>query len=512
MQAFKAFNRTSSIFSKAACYQTQLPKLTKWHADFTSYSSAPQHALSIPVRAFSSIPLSTGKQHLVILGTGWAAARLFRDIDCNYFDITVVSPRNHMVFTPLLTSACVGTLEFRSVAVSIMSLQKHLKEPQNNYFLASAQNVDPEKKVVHCKDEEGKEFSVPYDKLVVATGSQGSTFGIPGVEKYAHPLRDISHATAIRNHLIANWSLANTPNRTATERQRLLSVLVVGGGPTGVEFAGELSDFINKDLRRLDNGRASEMRVTLIEAQQLLGTFDAPLREYAANKLNRQGVHLLKGMVKELTPTEAHLSTGEVLPYGIAVWSTGVGPTSFTTSLPFAKTARGRIAIDGEMRALQHVDPEKTAKSDPEKPSDVKMHVEEHDTGHGKEIYSQVDSCYALGDCCANMELPLPALAQVAEQQGKYLARTFNALAKDPNAKIEPFSYKHLGSMASIGGNKALIQLGEQGSKHFSMKGFKSYLAWRSAYLTRLGNAQNRLYVVINWLTTTIFGRDMSRW
>lgn len=78
-----------------------------------------------------------------------------------------------------------------------------------------------------------------------------------------------------------------------------------------------------------------------------------------------------QGMVKELTPTEAHLSTGEVLPYGIAVWSTGVGPTSFTTSLPFAKTARGRIAIDGEMRALQHVDPEKTAKSDPEKPSDV---------------------------------------------------------------------------------------------------------------------------------------------
>ena len=77
-------------------------------------------------------------------------------------------------------------------------------------------------------------------------------------------------------------------------------------------------------------------------------------------------------MVKELTPTEAHLSTGEVLPYGIAVWSTGVGPTSFTTSLPFAKTARGRIAIDGEMRALQHVDPEKTAKSDPGKPSDVR--------------------------------------------------------------------------------------------------------------------------------------------
>lgn len=158
-----------------------------------------------------------------------------------------------MVFTPLLTSACVGTLEFRSVAVPVMSLQKYLKEPQNKYYLASAENVDPEKKTVACKDEDGLEFSVPYDKLVIATGSQvtpgkpvsatielqpislvvglfdcsraahsrlnnhdsiqGSTFGIPGVEKYAHPLRDISHANGIRNHLIANWSKANTPNR-----------------------------------------------------------------------------------------------------------------------------------------------------------------------------------------------------------------------------------------------------------------------------------------------------------
>lgn len=188
-----------------------------------------------------------------------------------YDSFQVVSPRNHMVFTPLLTSACVGTLDLRSVAVSVMSLQKRLKDPSNNYLLGSAQNVDPAKKTVHCKDEDGTTFSVEYDKLVIATGSQvktclmdntlpchppcflnalpiilhtschtyichhcirscvrlisftfhgvtmqGSTFGIPGVEQFSHPLRDITDASNIKNNLIANWSKANTPSRYST--------------------------------------------------------------------------------------------------------------------------------------------------------------------------------------------------------------------------------------------------------------------------------------------------------
>ena len=298
MQGLRMLQRSLTVVQRITCSVSQLPELRRWHADFVS-SFAVRNAInvgSVPLRTFAAMPLSTDKERVVILGTGWAAARLTMDLDCKHFDITVrstlrryesmtciyvtafilmwlhvyllcaasgqvVSPRNHMVFTPLLASACVGTLEFRSVAVPVMSLQKHLKEPQNNYLLGSAQNVDPEKKTVQCEAEDGTEFSVSYDKLVIATGSQvititalvlcdtafcpcivhtpckshsvqtfranihcfdnesycsrmqGSTFGIPGVEKYAHPLRDIAHANAIRNKLIANWSLANTPNR-----------------------------------------------------------------------------------------------------------------------------------------------------------------------------------------------------------------------------------------------------------------------------------------------------------
>ena len=211
MQALRVLQRSLTVIEKRACSVSQLPELKRWQADFVSNLTAREatNAGSVTSRTFSAMPLSTEKERVVILGTGWAAARLTMDLDCKHFDVTVgstvrqhepttsiyvtdilfmrlydyglcsasgqvVSPRNHMVFTPLLTSACVGTLEFRSVAVPVMSLQKHLNDPQNYYFLGSAQNVDPEKRIVQCEAEDGTEFSVSYDKLVVATGSQVS--------------------------------------------------------------------------------------------------------------------------------------------------------------------------------------------------------------------------------------------------------------------------------------------------------------------------------------------------
>lgn len=169
----------------------------------------------------------------------------------------------------------------------------------------------------------GAAFFVDYDALAISTGSQGSTFGIPGVEEHALPLRDA--AAAIRSLLVENWNLANIPGRAVAERERLLHVVVVGGGPTGVEFAGELSDFIGRDLYRIDPVRSREMRVSLIEPRELLGSFEARLREYAASKLARGGVQLLRGVVKEVRRGEVELqgAPGAVVPCGLCVGSTG---------------------------------------------------------------------------------------------------------------------------------------------------------------------------------------------
>ena len=117
-----------------------------------------------------------------------------------------------------------------------------------------------------------------------------------------------------------------------------------------------------------------------------------------------------------------------------------------------------------------------------------------------------VDDIFALGDCCANMNAPLPALAQVAEQQGKYLAKVLNGTTTNK------FEYRSLGAMATVGGRSAVLELEGSRGRKFSWAGFSSFIAWRSAYLTRLGSFKARVYVAFNWTVTLIFGRDISRW
>jgi NADH:ubiquinone reductase (non-electrogenic) len=285
--------------------------------------------------------------------------------------------------------------------------------------------------------------------------------------------------------------------------------------------------FINSDLAKIDPERARDCRVVVIEASQLLGSFDRRLRQYAANKLIKSGVTLRRGMVKEAFKDHVVLQSGDELPFGLCVWSTGVGPTEFTTSLPFARTPKGRLAVDEYQRVLVHPSvaaradgehhPEKDPAPGPAAVSDVAVDQAEHgeDPEHLQRL-APIDHVFALGDCCARMDLALPALAQVAEQQGRYLARYLNAearaLEKGDNVEQEPFKYRQLGAMASVGGHSAVLELGEANREWFSLAGFWSWIAWRSAYLTRLGTVQNRLYVMINWTLALLFGRDVSRW
>ncbi|KAF5831525.1 pyridine nucleotide-disulfide oxidoreductase-domain-containing protein [Dunaliella salina] len=158
----------------------------------------------------SKLPLSTGRPRLVCLGTGWGGARLLHDIDPKLYDITVISMRNHMVFTPLLSSTCVGTLEPQAVAVHITDIQPALFKPQNHVLISEAIAVCSKARQVEAVSD-GIHFKVPYDKLVISTGSQGSTFGIPGVLEHTHFLRDLHQAEAIRSKLVDNISKAGIP-------------------------------------------------------------------------------------------------------------------------------------------------------------------------------------------------------------------------------------------------------------------------------------------------------------
>lgn len=437
------------------------------------------------------------KPRVVVLGTGWAACRFLKGLDTKIYDVVCISPRNHMVFTPLLASTAVGTLEFRSVAEPVGRIQTALsKDPNSFFYLASCTGVDTDKHEVYCETagsnglpQEPYRFKVAYDKLVIAAGAEPLTFGIKGVKEHAFFLREVYHAQEIRKKLLLNLMLSENPGITEEEKECLLHCVVIGGGPTGVEFSGELSDFIMRDVKDRYTHVKNYIRVTLIEANEILSSFDVSLRQYAQKHLTKSGVRLVKGVVKEVHPRKLVLSDGSDVPYGLLVWSTGVGPSEFVKSLNLPKSPGGRIGIDEWLRV----------------PS--------------------VEDVFAVGDCAGFVEQTqrqvLPALAQVAEREGKYLVELFNKIGKQNGGKAfgakdvslgEPFVYKHLGSMASVGRYKALVDLRQtKDAKGVSLAGFLSWLIWRSAYLTRVVSWRNRFYVAVNWATTLVFGRDNSR-
>ncbi|KAF6174383.1 hypothetical protein GIB67_034140, partial [Kingdonia uniflora] len=265
---------------------------------------------------------------VVVLGTGWASCRLFKGIDTKIYDVVCVSPRNHMVLTPLLASTYVGTLEFRSVVEPVSRIQPALVTAPNSYFY-----------LVYYK-------GVDLDKHEL----KPLTFNINGVKEHAYFFREVNHAQEIRKRLLLNLMLSENSGISEEEKKRLLHCVIIGGGPTGVEFSGELSNLIMKDVRERYSHVKDDVRVTLIEANEILSSFDIGLRQYATKHLTKCGIHHKKGVVKEFYSKKIVLNDRTDVSYGLLVWFTGVGPSDFVKSLNLPKSQGGWISIDEWMR------------------------------------------------------------------------------------------------------------------------------------------------------------------
>ncbi len=406
------------------------------------------------------------RKRIVVLGTGFAAVSFLKRIDHTLFDVTVVSPRNHFLFTPLLPSTTVGTIQFRSIIEPIRSAC-----PEAGYYHAACTGIDPSGRVIECEGVlDGSSFSLPYDTLIIAVGADSNTFGVPGVAEHALLLKELSDARAIRQKIIECLELAGQPHKSKEERQRLLHFVIVGGGPTGVEFAAEMHDFVTGDLKRLYRALVSDVRITLLEATEtILSTFDATLSAYALSLFGRQGIEVrTRSVVSRVEKECVVLSDGSEVPAGLVVWSTGIGPRSFIRHLPLAKDDRGRIVTDEFLRV----------------PS--------------------FESVYAMGDCAVVEGKEIPATAQLAQQQGKYLSR---ALTRWTEGRIvKAFRFDYYGMLAYVGSGRALADLSK-----FKWRGFLAWLFWRSVYVTRLVSLKNKILVILDWVKTAVFGRDTSR-
>lgn len=432
---------------------------------------------------------SSSKEKIVVLGSGWGGFRVAKDLDKTKYDVTVVSPRNHFLFTPLLPSTTVGTLEFRCVQEPIRTIKNV------HYLQAVANKIDFSSKKIQCADlykhfDEDKDkihrnlFSINYDKIIIALGTKSNTFGVPGFcsqeEQIEHNatgtdrhnvffLKQLEHARAIRNRIIECFERASSPFITEAEKERLLTFLVVGGGPTSIEFTSELYDFLHNDVSRWYPDLAKSYKVILIEAgQHLLGAFDETLSTYVEKLFKRRNITFLTGeSVKKVNYNSVVTGSGNELPFGVCVWSTGNIALDLVKNLGLELSRDGRILVDETLKVAGHQD------------------------------------VYALGDCAVSRSQPLAMLAQVANQQGKYLANTLNHGDSKP---AKPFRYIFMGSMAQLGTWNAVADL--NGPK---VTGLAAFLAWRSAYWGYQVSITNKILIPMYWFKSYWFGRDISK-
>ncbi|PHH92103.1 hypothetical protein CDD83_8954 [Cordyceps sp. RAO-2017] len=284
------------------------------------------------------------KPKLVILGGGWGGVALLKELNPEDYHVTIISPANYFLFTPMLPSATVGTLELRSL---VEPIRRIIKRVNGHFVRAKAEDIEFGDRLVEVSqlDPQGNEvhFYVPYDKLVIAVGSVTNPHGVKGLHN-AFFLKDIDDARKIRNQVIQNLELACLPTTSDDERKRLLSFVVSGGGPTGVEFAAELYDLLNEDLTRMfPRLLRNEISVHLIQSRShILNTYDETVSKYAEGRFLRDQVEVLtNSRVKEVRPdkiiftqkqTDGSMLTKE-LPIGFCLWSTGVSQTALCRKL-----------------------------------------------------------------------------------------------------------------------------------------------------------------------------------
>ncbi|VFQ93821.1 unnamed protein product [Cuscuta campestris] len=304
------------------------------------------------------------KKKVLVLGTGWGGTSFLKDLDISSYDVQVVSPRNYFAFTPLLPSVTCGTVEARSIVEPIRNIIKKRKG-EIKFWEAECLKIDAKGKRVHCRsliDENlvGKnDFSLDYDYLVVAVGARVNTFNTPGVLENCHFLKEVEDAQSIRRAVIDCFEKAVLPELSEEERRTNLHFVIVGGGPTGIEFAAELHDFVHEDLVKIYPSVKDLVRITIIQSgDHILNTFDERISSFAEQKFQRDGIEVLTGCrVVSVTDKLINMklkATGEnvPVPHGMIVWSTGVGTRPVVADFmeQIGQTNRRALATDEWLR------------------------------------------------------------------------------------------------------------------------------------------------------------------
>lgn len=516
------------------------------------------------------------KPKLVIIGGGWGAVSVLQTLAPGDWHVTVVSPETFTTFTPLLPSAAVGTVQVRSL---VEPLRKIVARLRGHFVDAKAIDLVMSERLVELETltstGEPQRIYLPYDKLIIACGSTSSTHGIQGLEQ-CFQLKTISDAQAIRRRILDNFETASLPTTTPEERKRLLSFVVCGGGPTGVETAAEIYDFCQEDIvNYYPKICREEVSIHVIQSREhILNTYSEAISKYAEEKFRRDNVDLVTSarvsavhpdhIVYTVRSPDGTITTHKI-PTNFVLWSTGIAMNPFTrrvSALLPNQVHKKAIEVDAHLRVkgaplgdvyaigdcatietsvvshllelVDEADKNKDGKIDFDEfdfmVASIKRRIPMAESQLQKvrnlfDLYdSDADNNLSLNELCTLLEeignkiTALPATAQVASQQGKYLGKKLSQLAKKrevleangiqdlDEAVSKPFRYTHLGSLAYIG-NAAVFDLGNLSF----MGGLLAMYAWRGIYWSEQVSARTRFLLMMDWIIRGVWGRDLSR-
>lgn len=398
----------------------------------------------------------TAQKRIVIIGAGFGGLKLAKNLIGSGYQIVIIDKNNYHQFQPLFYQVASSGIEPSSI---LFPLRKIFQKQKDVYIrVAEVYSVDPEKKEIQTSLD-----AVWYDYLVIASGVNSNFFGMKNMEEFALPMKSVSEAMSLRNRLLQRFEKAVTL-RDQNERRTLLNVVVVGGGPTGVELAGAIAEMkkfvLPKDYPDLN---FDAMQISLVEGSPaVLGGMSKHASKKALFYLKRLGINvMLNAKVTDYDGNVLSFADGQQIKTNTVIWAAGISGV-LPEGIPDELIGRGRRLIVDEFNQLK-----------------------------------DLPDIFAIGDV-AIMSTPdypngHPQVAQVAIQQGVNLA--WNFITMKHQGKLKPFKYIDRGSMATIGRNRAVADL-----SFLKFGGFMAWLTWMFVHLMAIVGVKNRLLIFVNWM------------
>lgn len=407
---------------------------------------------------------------IVIVGNGFGGIYTLKNLHkyaCGKrsMEITLVGERNYFLFTPLLHEVATGSINKENI---VEPIRKILGCCISKFYLGKAKKINQENQTLQVGNH-----TLEYNYLVLATGAETNFYNIKGAEENSLTLKSIEDAMKIKNRIIEKIECATHVTDQA-ERHRMLTFIIVGGGPTGVELAVEMQELIKESFSEYYSQELIACaRVVLLQRDEnLLTQFGEKVQKKSLKILTKKGVEvMLNTEVVEVSSKDVSLNNDRKIETETIIWVAGVKPREIGFEKEMAKTRDGRLLVNEYLQSENY------------------------------------ENIFVVGDSAAvkvgKTDTYLPALAQVAEKEAKAVAQNIYLLVK--NRKMKPFRYKHTGTMISLGQWMAIGEI-----SNFTFSGHITWWLWRTIYLSKLISLRKKIRVAMDWTMDLFYPRDIS--